>query len=49
LAAVSLALGLGAEGFAQVALQAADRVLDQQGYAQAVLAFLGKSTGVATP
>jgi len=49
LVAVSLALGLGAEGFAQVALQAADRVLDQQGYAQAVLAFLGKSTGVATP
>lgn len=49
LALVSLALGLGAEGFAQVALQAAERTLDQQGYAQAVMAFLGKDTGGALP
>ena len=42
LTAVSLLIGLGAEAFVQISLQAAERVLDQEGYARAVLGHLGK-------
>jgi multicomponent Na+:H+ antiporter subunit D len=42
LTCVSLIIGLGAETFVQIALRAAEHLLDQQGYAQAVLDYLGK-------
>jgi multicomponent Na+:H+ antiporter subunit D len=46
LALVSLGMGLGAEGFSRLALEAANRVLDQEGYVRAVEQFLGKTGGV---
>ncbi len=49
LTCLSLTIGLGAEIFVQAALRAARQVLDQQGYAQAVLAYLGKTAGGAPP
>lgn len=42
MAAVSLGIGLGAEGVLQFAIQAADNVLDQTGYMQLVLGAGGK-------
>lgn len=42
LAVISLGIGLGAEGVMQVAQKAAGQVLDQQGYAAAVLGATGK-------
>lgn len=45
LTCISLAIGLGAEAFVQIATQAAERVLDQQGYAQTILSYLGKAAG----
>ncbi len=44
LTAISICIGLGAEGFLQLATQAAQRALDQDGYAAAVLKHLGKDT-----
>lgn len=44
LTCVSLTIGFGAEFFVRVARQAAEQALDQQGYAQAVLGYLGKTT-----
>ena len=49
LTCISLAIGLGAEAFVQISMQAAERALDQQGYAQTVLGYLGKTTGGVTP
>jgi len=49
LAAVSLAVGLGAEAFVQIAIQAAEQLRDQAGYAQVVLGYLGKAGGGAAP
>ncbi len=49
LTCVSLAVGLGAEAFVQLATQAAERALDQQGYAQIVLGYVGKTAGGAMP
>lgn len=42
LTAISVAIGVGAEGFMQLAVKAAERVLDQDGYAAAVFDRLGK-------
>jgi multicomponent Na+:H+ antiporter subunit D len=42
---VSLCIGLGAEGIFRIAEEAARRVLDQEGYAQAVFGFTGKGAG----
>jgi multicomponent Na+:H+ antiporter subunit D len=39
---ISLAIGLGAEGFIKVAVKAADQALAQRMYAETVLAHLGK-------
>lgn len=44
LTGVSLTIGLGAEAFVRIAVHAAEQALDQQGYAQAVLGYLGKPT-----
>ncbi|NGO38826.1 hypothetical protein G4L39_05375 [Limisphaera ngatamarikiensis] len=49
LTCISLAIGLGAEAFVQIAMQAAERALDQPGYAQAVLGYLGKTAEGPTP
>jgi multicomponent Na+:H+ antiporter subunit D len=49
LAVISLGIGLGAEGVLRLAHQAAGQLLDQQGYAAAVLAHLGKLAGGVTP
>lgn len=47
LTVISVTIGLGAEAFVRVAMHAAEQALDQQGYAQAVLAYMGKTiTGV---
>lgn len=46
LTCISLGIGLGAEAVMQVALKAAEQVLDQQGYAAAVFQAAGKG---ATP
>jgi multicomponent Na+:H+ antiporter subunit D len=42
LTAISLCIGLGAEPFLRMAEAAAEQVLDQEGYARAVLSQLGK-------
>jgi hypothetical protein len=42
LTAVSLCISLGAEAFMRLALQAAERALDQEAYAAAVFQQLGK-------
>lgn len=39
---ISVAIGVGAEGFMQIALRAADQALDQERYASIVLSYLGK-------
>lgn len=49
LTCVSLGIGLGAEVFVQTAMRAAGQLLDQPGYAQTVLAYLGKATAVPAP
>jgi multicomponent Na+:H+ antiporter subunit D len=49
LTCISLAIGLGAEAFVQIAAQAAERMLDQQGYAKTVLGYMGKAAGGALP
>lgn len=49
LTCVSLGIGLGAELFVQLSLEAAERVLDQERYAQAVLGYLGKVAGSGMP
>ncbi len=49
LTGISLAIALGAEAFVRLATQAAEHALDQQGYAQAVLGFLGKTNAGAMP
>lgn len=49
LTCISLAIGLGAEAVVQIATQAAEHVLDQQGYAQTVLSYLGTNAGGALP
>ena len=49
LTGVSLAIGLGAEGVMRLATRAAGQVLDQEGYAAAVLAHLGKLAGGMAP
>jgi multicomponent Na+:H+ antiporter subunit D len=49
LTGISLVIGFGAEAFIRLATQAADQALDQQGYAQAVLGYPGKTDGGATP
>jgi multicomponent Na+:H+ antiporter subunit D len=47
LTVLSLGIGLGAEGVFRLAQLAADQVLDQGRYAEAVLGFLGKLPGEA--
>jgi multicomponent Na+:H+ antiporter subunit D len=42
LTVISVAIGVGAEGFMQLATKAAERTLDQDGYAAAVFQHLGK-------
>lgn len=42
LTGVSLAIGLGAEGFVRIAKRAAEQALDQEGYARAVRGYAGK-------
>ncbi|HOY56757.1 MAG TPA: proton-conducting transporter membrane subunit [Verrucomicrobiota bacterium] len=49
LACVSLAIGLGADGVVRIALEAAERLLDQHAYADAALGFLGKTAAIPTP
>ncbi len=49
LTCISLVIGLGAEVFVQAALRAAGQLLDQQGYAQAVLGYWGKAGNPAVP
>lgn len=45
LTVISLGIGLGAELFMELAIEAAERVLDQDGYAEAVFRHLGKGVG----
>lgn len=49
LTVVSLVIGFGAEGVLRIAMQAAERLCDQQGYAREVLAYLGKVGGNLSP
>ena len=49
LTCVSLAIGLGAEGAVRIAIEAAERLLDQQAYADAALGFLGKTAAIPLP
>jgi multicomponent Na+:H+ antiporter subunit D len=45
LTVISLGIGLGAELLMELAIEAAERVLDQDGYAEAVFRHLGKGGG----
>ncbi len=49
LTGISLTIGLGAEAFVRLAVRAAEQALDQQGYAQTVLGYLGKITAGVMP
>jgi multicomponent Na+:H+ antiporter subunit D len=44
LTGVSLVIGLGAELFMQVAIEAAERALEREGYARIVFSYLGKGS-----